>query len=154
MSCESWSDRQLKHWELTTDRSMISEWSPDCDVHSQTNVTNTQARAVHCTNTMQAMAQGLNNPEAEVGIAHVVKCPTEKPGVILMLVWVPSAARDFSPSQLLVQTLLQCLCSPCVQPHASKSVHMLKIPNTGSHTAVWTHRNGYHCSCSCCVIPR
>ena len=37
---------------------------------------------------------------------------------------------------------------------------MLKIPNTGSHTIVWTHnttctdRNGWRCSGSCCVLPR
>ena len=31
-------------------------------------------------------------------------------------------ARDFSPSQLSVQTLTQCPCSPCGQSHASSSV--------------------------------
>ena len=42
---------------------------------------------------------------------------------------------------------------------ASKPVHTLKIPNTGSHTIVWTHkntpctgRNRQCCSCSCCSL--
>ena len=44
------------------------------------------------------------------------------------------AARDFFPSHLSVQTLLQCPYSPRVQSHASASVRTLRIPNTGSHT--------------------
>ena len=54
---------------------------------------------------------------------------------------VPGAAnRDCSPSQLSVQTLLRCPRSPRVQSHTSTSVRTLKIPNTESHTIVWTHR--------------
>ena len=34
--------------------------------------------------------------------------------------------------------------SPSVQSHASRSVRMLKIPNAGSHTTVWTHSNTAH----------
>ena len=49
----------------------------------------------------------------------------------------------FSQSQLSVQTLLQCPYSPGVQLHASTSVCMLKIPNTGIHI-VWTHKNTAH----------
>ena len=43
-----------------------------------------------------------------------------------------------------MQTLLWCLNSPCVQSHASTSVHKLKITNTGSHTIVWMHENTAH----------
>ena len=46
----------------------------------------------------------------------------------------------FSQSQHSVQALLRCPYSPCVQSHASTSVRTLKIPNTGSHTIVWTHK--------------
>ena len=88
------------------------------------------------------------------GIAQLVERPTEKPGAILRRVRTSGAARDFSPSQLPVQTLLRCPHSPGVKSHASISMRTLKIPNTGSHTIVWTHentthtdRNGYRCSC-------
>ena len=46
---------------------------------------------------------------------------------------------DFSPSQLPVQTLSRCLYSPQVE-----SVRVLKIPNAGSHTTVWEHKNIAH----------
>ena len=46
----------------------------------------------------------------------------------------------FSQSQLPVQTVLRCPYSPRVQPHASTSVYLLQIPNTGSRT----HRNTAH----------
>ena len=42
------------------------------------------------------------------------------------------AARDFSPCQLSVQTLLWCPYSPRVQLHALTSVRTLKIPSIGS----------------------
>ena len=57
----------------------------------------------------------------------------------------PNAARDFSP-----RVNFQCrLCysthtSPFVQLHASASVRVLKISDTGSHTMVWTHENIVH----------
>ena len=50
----------------------------------------------------------------------------------------------FSQAQLSVQTLVRCPYSPHVQSHASTSVHMLKILNTGSHTTVWTYENTTH----------
>ena len=50
----------------------------------------------------------------------------------------------FSQSQLSVQTLLQCPYSPDVQLHASTLVCLLKIPNTGLHITVWTHKNAAH----------
>ena len=43
------------------------------------------------------------------GIAQLVERPTEKPGAILRRVRISGVARDFSPSQLPVQTLLRCL---------------------------------------------
>ena len=46
----------------------------------------------------------------------------------------PWCGRDFSPSQLPVQTLIQCLHSLCVHLHALTSVCGLKLPNTSSHT--------------------
>ena len=50
----------------------------------------------------------------------------------------------FAQSRLSVQTRLQHLYSPWVQSHASTSVHKLKVPNTGSHTTVWTQENAAH----------
>ena len=48
-----------------------------------------------------------------------------------------------------------------VQSHGSTTVHLLKIPNTGSCTGVWTHentantgRNGYCYSCGCCSFTQ
>ena len=64
---------------------------------------------------------------------------TEKTGTILMWVRVPGEARDFfSQSQLPCRLSHGAYTAPCVQSHASTSVHTLKIPNTGSHTIVWT----------------
>ena len=58
-----------------------------------------------------------------------------------------------------------CVCVvyiPFVQSHAKTYACMLKIPHTvGSHAIIWTYkntahtdRNGQHCSCSCCALPR
>ena len=48
----------------------------------------------------------------------------------------------FSQSQLPAhETLLRCPYSPRVQSRASASVPMLKVPNTGSHVIVRTHKN-------------
>ena len=72
-----------------------------------------------------------------------------------MWVQVPRCGMGFfSLSQLPVQTLLQCPFSSRVQSHASISVHMLKIPNTGSHTVVWTPKilHTLICSSSCCAL--
>ena len=78
----------------------------------------------------------LTGVEGEV-IAQLVERPTEKPDAILTQVWDHGVASFFSsPNQLL----LWCLYNPCVQSHASTSVHVLKIPNTAGH-AVWTHKN-------------
>ena len=44
----------------------------------------------------------------------------------------------FSQNQLSVQTLLRCPYSLRVQLNVSVAVCTLKIPNTGSHTTVWT----------------
>ena len=66
------------------------------------------------------------------------------PGTLLRQVRFPSGARDVSPSQLSVQTLLQCLYSPHVQQHALTSVRTSKTANIGSHTLVWTHENPAH----------
>ena len=49
--------------------------------------------------------------------------------------------RFFSESRLPVQISLKCVYSPGVQLYASTSGRMLKIPNTGSHTTVWRHKN-------------
>ena len=60
------------------------------------------------------------------------------------VVQFPSVGRDFSSSQLSMQTVLWCLHSPHRQSHVSSSVYVLKIPNTGSHTTVWTDENITH----------
>ena len=46
----------------------------------------------------------------------------------------------FSQSPLSLQTIFRNKHNPCVLLHASTSVRMLKIPNTSSHTIVWTHK--------------
>ena len=53
---------------------------------------------------------------------------------------------SFSQGQLSVQTLLRCSCRPRVQSHASTSARTIKIPNTGNHTILWTHKNTAHTS--------
>ena len=81
------------------------------------------------------------------GIAQFVECPTERPGAILTRVRVPGAERDyFTRSQhlRLLQTVLRCPYSTRVKSHASTAVRTFKIPNTGSHTIVWTQENNIH----------
>ena len=56
-----------------------------------------------------------------------------------MRVQVSRTARDLSPSQLSVQTLLQCSCSPSEPLPASTPVFALKMPSIGSQSLVWTH---------------
>ena len=78
-------------------------------------------------------------------IAQLVERPTEKPGRIPARVRVPGAARDFSH-----RVSFQCILSygvrtaPRVQSLSSAVVRTLKIPNTSSHTIVWTHGNTAH----------
>ena len=78
-------------------------------------------------------------------IPQLVKHPTEKPGAVVSRVRVDGAARYFSPT-----VSLQCRLSygvraaPRVQSYASTSGRTLKIPNTGSHTIVWTQENTLH----------
>ena len=48
----------------------------------------------------------------------------------------------FFQSPLSVQTLVRC--------SSSTARCTLVIPNTGSHTVVWTHESTAHCSCDCC----
>ena len=71
---------------------------------------------------------------------------TQKSGAKLMQVRVPSAARLFSP-QVSFQCRLSysvCLYSPRMQLHASTSVCMLKLPNTGSHITLFGHAKILH----------
>ena len=77
-----------------------------------------------------------------VGANPLVEHPTETPGAILTQVRVPSAASD-SPLPP-VNFLCRLSYGIRVQLHASTSVHTLKIPNTASHTIVWTHKNTAH----------
>ena len=46
-------------------------------------------------------------------------------------IWLAQTAQE---ERFPVRTLLRWLYSPRVQSQESTSVHMLKIPNTGSHT--------------------
>ena len=67
-------------------------------------------------------------------------------------------------ANISVQTLLRCpYSSLCVIACLTICAHVKKkkkIPNTGSHTVVWTHKNTAHtgrneqrCSCGFCTIP-
>ena len=90
---------------------------------------------------MSSSAQTILSDNQKWGTAQLVGHSTEKPGTILMWVRVPGAAKDFSPSQLSVQTLLQCPYSPHVQLHASTAVHTLKFPGSNmsyKHLWKWT----------------
>ena len=84
----------------------------------------------------------------------VVVCPNEKPGAILTWVQITGGPRVNFHCRLSYSVCT----APCVQSHASTLVCMLKIPNAGSRTIVWTHknaahtdRNGQRCSCGCCA---
>ena len=75
----------------------------------------------------------------------VAQLVERRTGTLLRQVRFPGAAKDFCPRvNFPVQTLLRCPYSPWVQSHALTSVLMLKIPSTGSHTFIWTHRNVAH----------
>ena len=78
-----------------------------------------------------------------VGIAQLVECLTEKPGAILMWVWVPSTTRYFNPSHLPLQTLWRCPYRPHVQSHASTAVCTLKI-QTWAAVPLFRHRQILH----------
>ena len=105
----------------------------------------------------------MENWQKPAGITQLVERTAEKPGAIVTRVRVPGAANNFFP-----RVNFQCKLSygvhtaPQVQSHTSTSVRTVKIPNTGSHTIVWTRentahtgRNGYkRCSCGCCALPR
>ena len=79
-------------------------------------------------------------------IAQLVERPTKKPGAVNTDAGSsPRRGKGFfSQSQLPVQTVLRCPCSPRAQSLASTSRRTLNIPNTGSHTIVWTHKNATH----------
>ena len=87
-------------------------------------------------------------------IAQLVERPTEKPGdAILTRVRIPGAARDFSPSQFPVQTLLRCpygplsvcsvtwiyICANIKQPKHWRPSHCLYTQN---YDNVYTDTNG------------
>ena len=69
-------------------------------------------------------------------------------GALKAHVGLPGAARDFSPSQLPVQTLSRCSYSPLEQSHTLTYMYvcMLKVRSTGNHraTIVWSHENAEH----------
>ena len=58
----------------------------------------------------------------------VAQLVERRTGTPLTPVRFPGAARDFSPSQLSVQTLLRVSVHPRVQPQALTSERTLKIP--------------------------
>ena len=94
----------------------------------------------NCSMLLKCLAAKGQNSE----VSRVSNC-TENPEAILIQIWSPWCSVGlFSQGQLSVQTLLQCLYSPCVPSHASTSVCMSKITNTDSHTIVWTHKNTAH----------
>ena len=81
----------------------------------------------------------------QVGNSSVGTASNWKTRTILTRVRVPDGARDFSPSQLSMQTLLRYSHSPRVQWHASKSVCTLKPPKHWQpYSSVWTHHNTAH----------
>ena len=73
-------------------------------------------------------------------IEPLVELRTKKAGVVLMWVQFPRVAWIFLPESAFSADSLTAAYSPCVQSYASMSVCMLTVPNTGSHTIVWTHK--------------
>ena len=66
----------------------------------------------------------MQQPPRSEDVAQLVERRT---GMPLSKVQFPGAARDFSPSQLSVQTLLRVSVHPCEQSHAFTYVRTLKI---------------------------
>ena len=89
-------------------------------------------------------------PFIGVGIAQLAENPTEKPVAVVNtdVGLSPRCGMEFPPrvnfqyrfSSLTVSVQSQCAIM-CI---GSLAMHMLKMPNTGSHTIVWTHENTTH----------
>ena len=80
-------------------------------------------------------------------MAQLVEHPTEKPGGILTQVRALVRQGIFFfffliPESISSADSLTVSKSPPVQSRALASVCMIKIPNSGSYTVVWTHE---HC---------
>ena len=75
-------------------------------------------------------------------MAQLVERSTEKPGAVLTQVRVPGAGSFFLfvfiPESISSADSLTVSIKPPVQSHALASVCMIKIPNSGSYTVVWT----------------
>ena len=80
-------------------------------------------------------------PLAGVGIAQLVECPDQNPSVILMWVWVPSAAKDYFQE---AASNADSLMVSVQAWYAVARINNKTVPNTGSHTTVWTHENTAH----------
>ena len=78
------------------------------------------------------------------GIAQLVERPAEKRGAVLTRVRVPGAARDFSPKVKIQRRLSFGVRTAPVRNRLHQHLCMFIIPNTASHTIVWTHKNTTH----------
>ena len=89
------------------------------------------------------------------GIDQLVEHLTERSGAILMQVQVPRMARDFSPSQLPVQTILWCLYSPLcasASAHVKNPKQLAAIPLFG-HTKILHQLVGMGSTAPAAAVP-
>ena len=68
------------------------------------------------------------------GNTQLVECPTEKSGAMLTWIWVPGAARGFSPIVSFQCRLSYGACTAPICAH-------IKNPNTDNCNIVWRHTN-------------
>ena len=68
------------------------------------------------------------------GNTQLVECPTEKSGAMLTWVWVPGAARGFSPRVSFQCRLSYGACTAPICAHVNN-------PNSDSCNIVWRHTN-------------
>ena len=81
--------------------------------------------------------------------AILIECPTGKEkknmrNLTVTQIRVPSAARFFLPESTFSADSLTVSAQPLVSNHTHQNLRRLKIPNTGSHTTVWTHEHTAH----------
>ena len=94
--------------------------------------------------------------EIGAGIAQLIERPTEKQGTTLTRIRAPGpAAKNLSVRNRTVSAQ-----PPCAIGFVNISAQV-KNPKPKPYTIVWSHknstdgdRNGWHCSCGCCTLPR
>ena len=84
------------------------------------------------------------NEDGGIGVAQLVERQTEKPGAILTRFQVPVRQIIFLPESASSADSLTVSVHPPCAIACITSVCTLTIPNAGSCTVVWTHKNTTH----------